>query len=181
MLSLMMMVVIGGAIGAGLGYFGQCSSGTCPLTATWWRGALYGAAMGFMFYLISGRNGAASVEQPSKNVLAIQEDQFEAQVVQSSLPVVVDFYAPWCGPCRQLSPMLDKLAGPLSDKIKFVKINLDEASRLAQHFQIEAVPTLMFFKNGKLVDRYVGLPSSHELNARLQSLAAKSPGLAAAH
>jgi len=161
-------VLGGGLVGAALGYFGQCSSGTCPLTSTWWRGAIYGAVMGLIFYFVSGRSGAA--EEASKNVRAIKEADFESEVVHAPLPVVVDFYAPWCGPCRKLSPMLDKLAGPLSDKIKFVKINVDDASRLAQQFQIEGVPALLFFKSGKVVDSVVGLPSADELKTRLQAL-----------
>lgn len=169
MLSLILPVLIGSGLGAALGYFGQCSSGTCPLTATWWRGALYGGAMGLMFYFISGRNSAAAAKE-TKNVSLIKEAEFDAQVLQSKLPVVVDFYAPWCGPCRKLSPMLDEMAGPLADKIKFVKINLDEAPQLAQRYKIEAVPTLMFFQDGKVIDTVVGLPSEEQLKGRLNLL-----------
>ncbi len=177
MLPLIVAVLIGSGLGAALGYYGQCSSGTCPLTSTWWRGALYGGAMGLMFYFIAGRNGAAAANESSKNVQLIKESEFDAQVTQSKLPVVVDFYAPWCGPCRTLSPMLDKLAEPMAGKMRFVKINLDDAAHLAQRFHIEAVPTLMFFQDGKLVDKMVGLPSSEQLNARLHSLAETSPAL----
>jgi thioredoxin 1 len=169
MLLPLIFVGAGGLIGAALGYFGQCSSGTCPLTSTWWRGALYGAVMGLIFYSISGRSGATEAE--SKNVKPIKEADFAAEVTHATMPVVVDFYAPWCGPCRRLSPMLDKLAGPWSDKIKFVKINIDEASALANQFKIEGVPTLLFFKDGKTVDSLVGLPSADELKSRLQALA----------
>jgi thioredoxin 1 len=175
LLSLILSIAIGGGIGAGLGYFGQCSSGTCPLTSTWWRGALYGAALGLMFYFVSGRNGA-SVEESSKHMPIVKENEFEAQVTQSRLPVVVDFYAPWCGPCRRLAPVLDKVASQMSGRIRFVKINIDESSQLAQRFQIEGVPTLLFFKAGKLVDRSVGLLSPEELAARLQVLSTDNAG-----
>ena len=171
MLPLILSVLIGGGLGAALGYFGKCSSGACPLTANPWRGAIFGALLGLMFHFSSGRSGSTSVNASTPNVSRIQESQFEAEVVQSTLPVVVDFYAAWCGPCKILSPMLDDLAGPLTNKVKFVKINVDEANALAQQMEIEAMPTLVFFKNGKVVDRLVGLPSKDTLKTRLESLA----------
>ncbi len=171
MLPLILSVLVGGGLGAALGYFGKCSSGTCPLTSTWWRGAIYGALLGLMFHFASGRGGSASVNESTQNVKRISESQFEAEVAQAALPVVVDFYAPWCGLCKMLSPMLDELAGSLTNKVTFVKINVDEAGALAQRFEIQGVPALLFFKSGKVVDRLVGLPSSDTLKMRLESLA----------
>jgi thioredoxin 1 len=171
MTKLMISVLVGGGIGAALGYFGKCSSGTCPLTSTWWRGALYGAVLGCLFYFISGGGRAASMNKSTANIKLIKEGEFDAEVVQSSLPVVVDFYATWCGPCKLLAPMLDELAGPLANQVKFVKINVDEAPSLSQRFDIQAIPTLIFFKNGKVVDRLIGLPSKDTLKMRLGSLA----------
>jgi thioredoxin 1 len=171
MLSLIGSLLIGGALGAALGYFGKCSTGACPLTANPWRGAVFGALLGLMFHFASGRGSSATVNASTPNVSRIQESQFEAEVVQSTLPVVVDFYASWCGPCKVLSPMLDDLAGPLTNKVKFVKINVDEATTLAQRLEIQGVPTLMFFKRGKVVDSLVGLPSGGTLKMRLESLA----------
>ena len=170
-MNLILTVAIGGGLGAGLGYFGKCSSGTCPLTSTWWRGAIYGALLGLMFHLASGRGGSASLNESTPNVKRINESQFEAEVAQATSPVVVDFYAPWCGPCKRLSPMLDSLAGSFANKITFVKINVDEATTLAQRLEIQGVPTLVFFKGGKIVDSLVGLPSSDTLKMRLESLA----------
>jgi thioredoxin 1 len=171
MLSLAGSLLMGGGLGALLGYFGKCSSGTCPLTSTWWRGAIYGAVLGLMFHFLSGNGNSASMNQSTSNVKQINDSQFEAEVVQATSPVVVDFYAPWCGPCKRLSPMLDEMAGSLTNKIKFVKINVDEANALAQRLGIEGVPTLVFFKGGKVVDRLVGLPSSDTLKMRMGSLA----------
>ena len=171
MTKLMISVLIGGGLGALLGYFGKCASGTCPLTSTWWRGAVYGALLGGLFYYVSGGSSPASMNKSTANVKLITEGQFEAEVVQSPLPVVVDFYATWCGPCKRLSPMLDELAGPLTSKIKFVKINVDEAPNLSQRFGIQAIPTLIFFKNGKVADKLTGLPSEDALKTRLDSLA----------
>jgi thioredoxin 1 len=158
-------------LGALLGYFGKCSSGTCPLTSTWWRGAIYGALLGGLFYYVSGGSSPASMNKSTANVRLITEGQFEAEVAQSPLPVVVDFYATWCGPCKRLSPMLDELAGPLTSKIKFVKINVDEAPTLSQRFGIQAIPTLIFFKNGNVADKLIGLPSKDTLKTHLDSLA----------
>ena len=172
MTKLMISVLIGGGLGALLGYFGKCSSGTCPLTANPWRGAIYGAVLGCLFYYVSGGStSAAAMNKSTANVKLIKEGEFDAEVVQSSLPVVVDFYATWCGPCKLLAPMLDELAGPLTSKIKFVKINVDEAPSLSQRFGIQAIPTLIFFKNGKVADKLIGLPSKDTLKTRLDSLA----------
>lgn len=171
MLSLVGSLLIGGGLGAALGYFGKCSSGTCPLTSTWWRGAIYGAVLGLMFHFVSGNGGSASMNESTQNVKLISESQFEAEVTRASSPVVVDFYAPWCGPCKRLSPMLDELAGQVTNKVKFVKINVDDAKALSQRLGIQSVPTLMFFSGGKVVDTLVGLPSSESLKTRLDLLA----------
>jgi len=82
----------------------------------------------------------------------------------------------WCGPCRALAPRMDRLAAQYSGKIKFVKVNVDEAQGRAQRFQIEGIPTLLLFKNGKLADRFVGLPPGDALNSQLNSLVGTSGG-----
>jgi thioredoxin len=83
----------------------------------------------------------------------------------------VDFYAVWCGPCKRLAPLLDELAGSLTNRVKFVKVNIDEAPALARQYGVEAVPTLLFFRNGKVVGNLVGLPPAEALKARVASLA----------
>jgi thioredoxin 1 len=171
MTKLMISVLIGGGLGALLGYFGKCSSGACPLTANPWRGAIYGALLGGLFYYVSGGSSPASMNKSTANIKLIKEGEFDAEVAQSSLPVVVDFYATWCGPCKLLAPMLDELAGPLASKIKFVKVNVDEAPSLSQRFGVQAIPTLIFFKNGNVADKLIGLPSKDTLKTRLDSLA----------
>jgi thioredoxin 1 len=171
MLSLALYALVGTGLGAAMGYFGQCTSGTCPLTSTWWRGAIYGAVLGGVFYFVSGQNGSASMNESTGNVKLISQDQFEAEVTQAGLPVLVDFYATWCGPCKRLAPMVDELAGQYSGRIKFVKVNVDASPALAQRFQIEGIPALLFFKKGQIVDRIVGLPAQDALKARLETLA----------
>ena len=122
-------------------------------------------------YYVSGGSTPAAMNKSTANIKLIKQGEFDAEVVQSPLPVVVDFYATWCGPCKRLSPMLDELAGTLTNKIKFVKINVDEAPNLSQRFGIQTIPTLIFFKNGKVADKLIGLPSKDTLKTRLDSLA----------
>jgi thioredoxin 1 len=171
MLPLMLTLLAGAGIGAALGYFGRCSSGGCPLTANWRRGALFGAVLGLMFHLASGPSGSAAVTESARNVKRIGEAQFEAEVAKSALPVVVDFYADWCGPCKMLAPRMEELAGQFTNRVKFVKVNVDEATALARRFEVQAIPTLVFFKEGKVADRLVGLHAKDELEARIKALA----------
>ena len=169
-MNLFLAIAIGAGIGATLGYFGKCTSGACPLTASWQRGAMFGALLGALVYSSSGQGGSASLNESTPNVARITETEFEAQVEQATSPVVVDFYATWCGPCKVLSPRLEKVAGEFSGKIKFVKVNVDEAQKLAGRFQVSAIPTLIFFKSGKVEDRVTGLLADDQLRLRLDSL-----------
>lgn len=172
MSSLLTYLLIGGSLGALLGYFGKCSSGGCPLTTNWRRGAIYGAVVAAAAFFVTGGGGASSAEmnQSTTNVKHITQDQFAAEVTQAKLPVVVDCYATWCGPCRRLAPVMDKLADQFTGKIKFVKVNVDESPKLAQQFNIEGIPMLLFFKNGKLVNSSVGLLPKEALVLRLDAL-----------
>ncbi len=92
-----------------------------------------------------------------KNVQEVNELEFVTAVLEADRPVVVDFYAPWCGPCRMLAPVLERLADEWSDRVRFVKVNVDEAPELAMRYQISGVPTLVMFADGRPVDQVVGL------------------------
>ena len=105
-------------------------------------------------------------------VKEIQENEFRSEVMDSDVPVLVDFFAPWCGPCRALAPVLEGVAKSYDGRLKVVKLNVDDSQQLAADFRIQGVPTLMFFKNGKVVDTVVGLPSVGALRAKLDVVAA---------
>jgi thioredoxin 1 len=85
----------------------------------------------------------------------------------------VDFYADWCGPCKLLGPIVEELATEQGDRVKFVKVNVDNAKELSQKYEIEGIPTLLFFKEGKVADRVVGLVSKEKLQGSLQSIGKK--------
>jgi len=100
----------------------------------------------------------------AETVKHINDTEFETQVINSPLPVVVDFWAPWCGPCRMIAPVIEELAQEYKGKVVFAKLNTDENPMVPNQYGIMSIPTLLFFKNGKLVDRSVGLKTKSALS-----------------
>jgi thioredoxin 1 len=107
----------------------------------------------------------------SEAVVTLTEANFEAEISSSTVPVIVDFWAEWCGPCRMLGPILDDLAKEQAGKVKIGKVNVDESPNLASQFSVRSIPMLVFFKNGKAVESVVGVQSKDALGKRLAALA----------
>ena len=93
----------------------------------------------------------------SEKVIHISDDNFQKEVLESDKPVMVDFWASWCGPCLALAPIIDEIAENYGDKIKVCKLNVDENQKTAMQYGIKGIPTIIFFKNGQVVEQSVGL------------------------
>ncbi|HNZ96617.1 MAG: thioredoxin [Acidobacteria bacterium] len=94
-------------------------------------------------------------------IITVSEASFAKDVLQSDVPVLVDFWAPWCGPCKMVAPVLDELAGEMAGKVRIAKVNVDENQSLAMQFRISSIPSFVLFKNGQVADRMLGaLPKS---------------------
>ncbi len=102
---------------------------------------------------------------------AVNDTTFETEVLKATGPVLVDFWAEWCGPCKQLSPVIDELANELSGKVKVVKVNIDEAPNAPTKYGVRGIPTLILFKDGKVVDSRVGGAPKGQLQQWIESKA----------
>ncbi len=93
----------------------------------------------------------------TQNTMNIKnKEEFDREVIGSNIPVLVDFYADWCGPCKQLSPTLDEVSSELSGKVKVVKVNIEDNTEISASFEIKTIPAMILFRNGKVVDRKMG-------------------------
>ena len=106
------------------------------------------------------------------NIVTLTQQNFEKEVLQSSKPVLVDFWAEWCGPCKMLTPILDELAKEYDGKVTIGKVNIDEHQELAAQYGIRSIPTLLMFQKGQVADQIVGLRSKRDLKASFDRVAA---------
>ncbi len=107
----------------------------------------------------------------NSGAINLNESNFEREVTRSDKPVLVDFWAQWCGPCKLIAPLLDEIAKEKAGAIKVGKVNVDENQSLSSKFNIRAIPSLLFFKNGQLRDQVTGMTSKKDLLSRIEALA----------
>jgi thioredoxin 1 len=105
------------------------------------------------------------------NIVTLTESNFSQEVLNSTTPVLVDFWAEWCGPCKMIAPLLDEIATEYDGKVKVGKVNIDDQQNLATQHGIRAIPTLLIFKNGEVAEQIVGLKSKRDLKANLDRIA----------
>jgi thioredoxin len=106
------------------------------------------------------------------NISALTHENFDTEVLKSSTPVLVDFWAEWCGPCKMIAPILDELAEEYDGRVRIGKVNIDEQQQLAAQYGVRAIPTLLLFHNGEVADQIVGLRSKRDLKASFDRVAA---------
>jgi thioredoxin 1 len=187
---------IGAVVMIGLSRLTRCNTGSCPITNNWWVAGLYGAALGvFVAFSAAGTSAAPTTSRPVVSTQQAPATQtrpaatqplgekmmpkhidsvasFDREVIQSRKPVLVDFYAVWCGPCRFLAPIIDQIAAELGAKIDVVKVDIDKVMELAERYRIQGVPTIILFSSGKPVRTFVGVRTKAEYLAAIDQTAA---------
>ena len=107
----------------------------------------------------------------NSSTVTLDKNNFETEVTKSDKPVLVDFWAEWCGPCKMIAPVLDEIAKEKGTAVKVAKVNIDDNQSLSFRFNVRAIPTLLFFKNGQVVDQVTGMTSKKDLLGRLDAIA----------
>ncbi len=105
----------------------------------------------------------------AENIVTLTDSNFNDEVINSDKPVLVDFWAEWCGPCKMIAPVLEELAGELDGKVKIGKVNIDDYQSLANQHGIRAIPTMLLFKNGEVQEQIVGMRGKQEIKSKLES------------
>jgi len=107
----------------------------------------------------------------SSNIVTLTQENFAGEVLKSPTPVMVDFWAEWCGPCKMIAPVLDELADEFANRVKIGKVNIDDHQELATQYGVRAIPTLLLFQKGEVVEQLVGARSKRDLKASLERVA----------
>lgn len=103
------------------------------------------------------------------SIIAVNKDNFEQEVLNSTIPVLVDFWAQWCGPCRALNPTIEELASEYEGKIKIAKVNIDENPEISSNYSVMSIPTLLIFNNGEVAEQMVGLVPKEKIEKKISS------------
>jgi len=106
----------------------------------------------------------------TQNIIELDDDSFEEKVLKSEKPVMVDFWAPWCGPCKAIAPTIEALEKEYGDKLTFAKVNVDENPISPSNYGVQAIPTLIFFKNGKIADQITGMVAKEKLEETIKGV-----------
>jgi len=152
-------VLIGAAVGAILGHFGKCSTGSCPLTANPARGAVWGAVLGLLFSMALPHRPVAPSADSEKVKQIRSEAEFESRVLASNGLCLVDFFADWCPPCHVLSPTMSALADRYAGKVFICKVDVEKLESLARKYQVSGIPKVLLFENGRRVEQADGVRS----------------------
>ncbi|MEO0972489.1 MAG: thioredoxin, partial [Pseudomonadota bacterium] len=119
----------------------------------------------------SGPSNVHLLEE-NTNMLSLNDENFEQEVMQSDVPVLVDFWAEWCGPCRMLTPLIEQLSSSYDGRAKVAKLNVDEAQQLAMKYNVRSIPTVILFKDGQVQDTFVGIKKQADYEKGLDALLA---------
>lgn len=169
--------VIGLVAGGAIGYLGRCRNGQCPLTSDPFLGAVLGAVLGALLsYSMVGSQ--MNPRELALGATATTEQEFQTQVLQADKPVLVDFYATWCMPCKVLAPTIDAIAKDYEGKAHVVKIDIDKAKGLAAAQGVRAVPTVMLYHQGKKINTWVGAQKADVYRQALDKELASAPAAA---
>ena len=139
--------------------------------------SVFALTLGLLVAAVVGSGCGKSSDRPeanATNVVILSEANFQNEVIAAPQPVLVDFWAPWCGPCRTIGPIVNELAKDFDGRAKVAKVNVDDAPALAQRFGIQGIPTLLIFRDGRVVDQVTGVVPKRELTAKLDKVIAES-------
>lgn len=104
-----------------------------------------------------------------ENIKTLDADSFDSTITETSKPILIDFWAPWCGPCKSIAPIIEDLANEMGEQVQICKVNVDNNTEIAGRFNIRAIPTMLLFKDGSVVDQIIGLTNKDDLKSKLSA------------